>query len=268
MTSEDMPRDWSVVMYSWSGDWMKFNNVAARAFGREGLSSISLAVHRDEHLPAELGDRLTRVEACEIALRLEQVGARAEAVRTGGVSGVRHRASEVWASCCTAAYCFSEIDGFITTLEPVNAREWLARFDPDESSWRVELWLNHAHVGLGHPIEDAIAEGEQTVSELTTALRQAYPERAFTVMHDPGSLVSFWQTTPESPKTDYMPEDDSELPEKALCDNCGTMQPYELAEQGDPLDEWGICKVCGEKVLVRASKRLFFINTKYESGSG
>lgn len=207
-------REWSVVMMGFSGNCFaaafrpEFVGLEERVFGRRGLDITGMCFFPDKHLPAELADRLPLEEAEKAAAALREVGADVRVVRTDAVRDVRHRAAEVWATRCTETFCFTEVDDLISILGAVNTRDNLVHIQPGTPSWNKELSLNHIHVGLGDEPEEATKKGRQTVDALRAALLQAYPERGFTIAHWLGDEVSFWQTTPDSPRE---PEDGQEL---------------------------------------------------------
>lgn len=258
-----MSGEWSVIMTEWSGDWIEFDKTARKLFQADGIDTFSLTIFADHHLPAELRNGLSRRQADEVAVELTAVGATVEIRRTEEIGEVRRRVHEVWANRCADGICFSEVDGMISTLGSLNARMILARAKPDVPRWEVELSMNHCHVALGsRSLNEAIEAGERHLVSLEVALRNAYPDRAFTLEHDPPSTVSFWQTTPDSPRAGRPVTESADKPETVWCQRCGGMRRYASATEGHPLfpgAQWGKCSSCGDHVIVRGCAKLTFI---------
>ena len=84
----------------------------------------------------------------------------------------------------------------------------MRRDEPGGQSWQQEAFLNHQHTFEWDDAEKAVAKGRQMAADMESALRQAYPERRFTICHDLGDQVTFWQTDEDSPRE---PEDKQEL---------------------------------------------------------
>lgn len=258
-----MSGEWSIVMTDWSGDWTEFDKTARRLFRNDGIDSFSLTLNAADHLPAELRNGLSRRQADEAAVELTSVGAAIEICRTEELGEVRRRAHEVWANRCAEGIYFSEVDGLITTLSSLNARAFVARAESDMPGWEVEWSMNHCHIGLGSgSLNEAIETGERTLAGLEAALRSAYPDRAFTLEHDPPNTVSFWQTTPASPRGSRPAAQSSEIPARVWCQKCGGMREYSLGADGHALfkdAQWGKCSACGDDVIVKGCVRLVFI---------
>lgn len=200
--------EWSIVMTGFSGEWGDLVDATREIFDREDFDASGPAVYPDKYLPAEMADALTRDEADKAAERLETAGATIMVVRSDNLPAVRHRACDYWSQTCIGNDCLTVIDGLITTLNPTRAREWLYDRLQDVENWQKESFLNHDHIFTSDSLEAAVKEGREMVTELETALRQAYPDRAFTIAHWLGDEVTFWQTTADSPRE---PEDDQEL---------------------------------------------------------
>jgi hypothetical protein len=208
--NKDAEDKWSVVMTWYQGEFWDFFEAAREVFGRDGFDASGPAVFPDSFLPAELAAGLERASAEAIAEGLRQSGATVAVVRESEQPELRHRASDFWCMRCVGDLCFAEIEGLITSLNPTNVRDILSRgFAEGSERWQRESFFNHFHVGFGdRPLEEEIAEGQEMVDALKTGLEQAYPDREFTISHCLGNEVSFWQTTPGSPK---QAEDGQEL---------------------------------------------------------
>lgn len=258
--------EWSIVMTAWAGDWIRFDEAVREVFGRKGLDAFSLTLGADKHLPAELAAGLTFEQANGIVSQLTGSGASFEIVPTEEISGVRHRASEVWAFCLDD-YCFIEIDGLITdsVLGAVNAQENITQMrqsKPDFPDWKLERAINHFHPAVADPPKEAIEKEVDEIHRLASALRKVYPDKSFTFSHIPNNAVSFWQTTPESPREDCLEMEPENTSGKTLCWKCGRYRQFKPSDYVFPLfpeAEWGICDECGSEVLVRACEKLTFV---------
>jgi len=200
----DDERKWSIVM---TGLPDKFPEALIKSL--EGIYEprvrylIALASYRDEDLPSEIEKNLTLGEAREKAALLQNAGGEVEIVTTTSVSGVRNRAENVSPDRCSRRQRLTEIDGLITTEAPSSARYWVARMrgdKPEAKQWQQESLLNHYHLSIAFPEEEAVQEGVEYIAQMESALKQAYPNRAFTICHWPGDEVTFWQTTADSPR--------------------------------------------------------------------
>lgn len=201
-------REWSVVMTGFSGVYWDFVEAAREAFGREDFDASGPAVFPDSFLPAELASGLKQQEAERIVERLGAAGADVRSVRSADLPDVRHRAQDFWCIRCVGDMCFSEIEGLITVFCPTTLRDGLAQCSAEKSEpWHLESFFNHFHLGFGDQ-EEAVVEGREMVDALKDGLKQAYPDRSFTIAHWLGDEVSFWQTTPDSPRE---PEEGQEL---------------------------------------------------------
>lgn len=70
----------SIIMIDFAGKWTEFASTARQAFGRDGLDAFSLTIRREQHLPAEIADRLGHSDAERIAAALRAAGAQVEVV--------------------------------------------------------------------------------------------------------------------------------------------------------------------------------------------
>jgi len=266
MITDDPEIKWSVVMTGWSGNMLKFEQAAIKAFGKKGLSWASLTLGANKHLPAELADRLTVEKANEIADCLRLSGAIINVVPTENMSDVRHRAQELWADRCTGYLCFTEIDGLITTLDRINALENLAHMKnnaPDAVDWELEFSLNHSHPSGAELPKQASEMELKAVDRLRQSLQEAYPDRAFTISHVLCHQISFWQTTPQSPKDEYHWVEPENASGEVWCQKCSRMRRFRSGSYFDPRfekAEWGTCEECGEDLLVRSCEKLNFIS--------
>lgn len=243
----------------------EFLDRAEKAIGKRGLDYGSLCFWGShDHLPAELYNGLTKEEADTIVREQSGDGIVMESHLTSELTGLRHRADEVWATRSTETYCFTEIDGLICSLGAINARENVANMKnrfPDAASWEIEKSENHDHVFCDGPDGDYIVAGEMKVERLKTALRQAYPDVAFTISIRPGSIISFWQTNEDSPKGSYIPDKKNESGE-SWCHKCRKNQKHKKIDYVDdrhPNAEWGKCQVCGEKIIAQTCVKLIHI---------
>lgn len=201
---------WSIVM---TGGGFPLKEMEAvdtatrEVLGREGLDHMTLTLMPEKHLPAELAADVLRQQAEDLSARLSELGGVVHAVPTAEVSGVKHRATEMWANRCQGTYRFTELDGLIIHLPAINARDCLAvmrETRPHSASWEVERALKHDHVfGLNKSYDECLEEAERIGAGIEQALRGVYPKRAFTVSHN-FDIVSFWQTTPDSPRGEYL----------------------------------------------------------------
>jgi hypothetical protein len=257
---------WSVVMRDWASvgrDWEETSTATEQVLGRRGVDYFSLIFFAEEHLPAELVAGVSKEQSEELAARLSEIGAVSQAVPSAAVTGVKHRASEVWASRCTDTYCFTEFEGLITTLAAINAREnvtQLRKSRPEWAVWQIERSLNHEHLSGKPSYDECVEEAERTADELRAALSEAYPERGFTVCHDT-EIVSFWQTTPDSPQEEYLFVKE-QAADRGWCIKCGRMRPLRKSNKVDPRfvkAQWGICEECGAEVMVTEYCKLTFI---------
>ncbi len=266
MSHEPGGTNWSVVMTAWEGaiySWEKVGVVAEKTLGRKGLDTFSLTLFGKEHLPAELADNLPREQAEELATRLSEIGAIAKALPTAEVTDLKHRASEVWATHCTASYCFTEIEGLIFSHVSLNARDNLARTrrtQPEWASWQIERSMNHSHLFDQRSYDQSIEDAEEATSKLKSALQEAYPDRAFTMSLNT-SIFSFWQTTPDSPREEYLC-DREKVTDKGWCMTCKRMRSLRASNKVHPRfveAQWGICEECGAGVMITGCSKLLFI---------
>lgn len=253
--------EWSVVMTAASDNKMKIGELSQE---QRGLDISSLTWFAAKHLPAEIYTELPFEYAQDLVSQLSNTGAVFEIKRTSELSGLKHKASEVWASRCAGNYCFTELDGVISRLGPLNTRENIDRLretNPNGATWAMERYINHIHVDIANSDDECIEAGEQAIAQLIEALRQAYPDRAFTVSHIPGSIVSFWQTTPDSPKEDCLPCENDTHPGKAWCRNCRKYRGFHASSRKESKfkAEWGCCVECGQEILVAPCEKLTFI---------
>jgi len=195
-----VPGEWSVVMTGFSGDWWLFKRTVESVFGREDLDAYKLCTETEEHLPSELSHALTRNEASQVAERLRDAGAAIAIVPSDELREVRHTAAEIWSTRCVGDLCFIEVGGLVTFGNSLEKRNIL-RHAPCGPKWQVEKGLNHSHpADAGPPRDKALELEADYVCELKAALKQAFPDRRFTISHVPEQAVSFWQTTPDSPR--------------------------------------------------------------------
>lgn len=194
-------REWSIVMTEFTGIFWDLFEATKEVFGREGFDASGPAVYPDRYLPAEIADGLTHEKAISAAERFKTAGATMIVVKSIDLPPVRHRAREYWSQVQVGDYLFTEIDGLITLMNPTLTRDRLYRGEfQNQPAWRVESFFNHMHTNMLASIDDAIQEGQEMAAELESALKQAYPDRAFTVSHWFGNCVSFWQTSSDSPR--------------------------------------------------------------------
>lgn len=267
---DDNERKWSIVMSGFSGNWVEFGERAKRAFGRDGLDSFSLALFTNEHLPSEIADGLSSEKAERIAAELRETGAEVSVLPTEQVANVYYRASEVWPTRCVGDTCFTEIDGMILSPSPINARENLAlmrKLSPCLKAWELERSVNHFHPGIGESVDEEIAIQVAEAESLESDLRDAYPDRAFTISQVPGhQQMSYWQTSLDSPREQFSYIEPSGKP---WCWNCSRPREFEPGTYVDPRFpplEWGKCKECGERIIVRSFEKLTFIEPVTSSG--
>ena len=252
MEKDDL--SYSLVMTAFIGRYGRFEAAAEKAFGRSGMATFTLAFDREQrHLPAEIADGLTRGEAEGIAQALQEAGAQVYVVPTAKVDGVKHRAVEVWPAKEARGFHFTEVDGMILTLLPLNARDnvrWSQERNPEAAPWQRERGINHQHPSHEWSRE-ALRTAREFGDELVAALREAYPDRGF-VLDYLCEQVSFYQRGDDAPEENEPSEEP--LPETAYCDICKQQHPYRLRMEPDPefpLADWGECVVCGAEILLR-----------------
>jgi len=265
MCNNESKGEWSVVLYDKSTTGLEgFLKKAEKVFGKQGLSLLGLIFATKEHFPTEICCGLSEVDARRIASKLSGDDLAIAAKPTSELSGLKHRANEVWATRCAGGYHFTEVDGLIIILVPINARENVARMksrNPGIKFWEIERALNHDHIAYNRPDDLNIDDSERDVEKLKTALRQAYPDIAFTISIRPGSIMSFWQTTIDSPKESCILDRRDESGE-VWCHKCTQRQKYEKIDYVDdryPNAEWGKCQVCGERIITQTCVKLIHI---------
>ncbi len=265
MCDKESPGEWSVVLYDTSSTHLEeFLKKAENVFGKQGLSLLGLIFATKEHFPTEICGGLTENDAKRIAGELSGDNLVIAAKPTSELCGLKHRADEVWATRCAGGYHFTEVDGLIIILVPINARENVARMkgkNPGIKSWEIERALNHDHIAFNRPDDLYIDDSEREVERLRTALKLAYPDVTFTISIRPGSIISFWQTTEDSPKGSCIPDEKNESGE-SWCHKCRQNQKYETIDYVDdrhPNVEWGKCQVCGERIITQTCVKLIHI---------
>ena len=251
MKREDQ-RGYSLVMSAFQGKYMPFKEAIERELLKEGIAAYSLC-HDAEALPAEIASCLDGLTAPLIAEKLEEVGATVTVVPTCEVVGMRSYAEECWPNRSSGHWHFTEVDGLILTLTPLNARKnvrLLRERRSEAKPWQIEAALNHQHPTNDysrHALRRASAMG----ADLTAALREAYPERGFIVDYW-DEQISFYQQGNGAPEDDEPP---TSMPEKTLCEVCEVSRAYRLRLETDPefpKADWGECAECGGEVLVRS----------------
>lgn len=81
------------------------------------------------------------------------------------------------------------------------SKRYISQWIDTSPIWEQERGLNHEHpAAAGIPPEEAMELEKKYIDELIPALRQAFPGRAFTIAYIPENMVSFWQTTEDSPR--------------------------------------------------------------------
>jgi hypothetical protein len=113
---------YSLIMSAFQGKYRFFQEALEREFRKKGFAAFSLCLD-PETLPAEIVDGLDAVSASRIAAILEEVGAAITVVPTRDVVGVRSNVEECWPNRSAGYWHFSEVEGLILTLEPLNARK-------------------------------------------------------------------------------------------------------------------------------------------------
>jgi len=245
-------RGYSLVMSAFQGEFRLFQEAMERELLKEGSAAFSLCFDV-ETLPAEIASCLDGLSVSLIAEILEESGATITVVPTRDVVGVRSYAEEYWPDRSAGDWRFTEVDGVILTRTPLNARKIVRQLRERKSeakTWQIEAELNHQH-----PTNDfsrhALRMAAKMGAELTSALREAYPERGFIVDYW-DEQISFYQQGNGAPEHDEPPE---AMPEKALCEVCGVSRAYRLRSETDPefpKADWGDCAECGGEVLVRS----------------
>lgn len=179
-------------------------------------------------------------------------------VETADVANVKYRAYELFVTHKGTRFSFTEVDGMIFTLTPLNARDALKHLRESEverERWEYEYLINHEHVGfpdVDGTLRELIRQGNDLAEQLGQDLRAIYPDKSFVISHDyEGSIISLYQATEGAPK-EALPAEDTN-PEEAWCSHCGKRQPYVKRTEPDaefPEADWGDCAVCGNEVLV------------------
>jgi hypothetical protein len=256
---------YSVIMTAFDGNWIVLATSAPRELGYAG-GSLGTLVLRDE-LPSEVAAFLTADEARRISTALEALGTKIEVVETANVADVKHRAYELFPTQEGKCFSFTEIEGMIFTLSPLNAWDLLQHLresDAKLQNWVCEYQINHEHVGfsgLDGTERELIRQGNDLVEQLKQDVRLIYPDRNFVICHDyKGSIIAFYQASEDAPKeTRWLRERN---PEKTWCPQCSRPQPYYKRTDPDaefPEADWGDCAVCGNEVLVAAPEVLILV---------
>jgi len=252
-------------MTGFEGDWLEVAEHLWSILGR-GFDGFALSMFPERHLPAEVKAGLHRDSADDLVRALSEAGIDAAIVRTDELSEVRHHASELWATRCAKGVWFTEIDGMVLTLPALNARECVAREhdrSPGNASWEVERVVNHWHPGSGEPLLDQLDREVRIAAELSDALREAYPDSAFTLSNMLGHhIMSFWQTAAGSPREQFIPITPNSPNRNPSCWHCGKPREFTPDPHIDPRFppvEWGRCKECGELIIVKPFEVLTFI---------
>jgi|GEM_PF-2195512 len=259
-----MSSEWSVVLYSLPEDIAEFRARVYAIFGKEGLDWYGLGMIEGE-LNTELWRGLSVDDAQRIVQDLNSIGGVVKAELTSDLTDLLNTAEEIWADIPESE--FSEVDGMVFLERSASARKHIDQIrerTPNEASWRIESFINHEHVDhivVAGSDEECIEYGEKRAAEYTAGLQTAYPERSFTIWHVPCDVVSFWQTTIDSPKGDCIPVKDDRAG-KAWCDTCKGFEEYEIIDHKNryfPNATWGKCIVCGRLVLVHACEKMVHI---------
>jgi len=244
-------RGYSLIMSAFQGKYMPFKEAIERELLKEGIAAFSLC-HDAEALPAEIASCLDGLSAPLIAETLEEVGATITVVPTRDVVEMRSYAEECWPNRSAGGWHFTEVEGLILTLTPLNARKTVRQLRERRSEaqpWQIEAALNHQHPTneySRHALRRAGAMG----ADITAALREAYPERSFIVDYW-DEQISFYQAGHGAPEHDAPPP---EMRDKTWCDRCEGSRAYRLRSEADPefpQADWGDCAECGGEVLVR-----------------
>lgn len=246
---------YSVIITAFNGKWTNLHEAVSMIFGRGGLD-ISTIIIRHGGMPSELVANKPLEEAERIAKELEPLGATVKIMPSSEVHGVVHRAEELWSTRSGESFRFSEVDGMITTLPLLNAKENLEHMrtgKDTQEDWRSESFMNHTHIGLCETSREAIREGLDFVKRLKHDLETVYPEKRFVIVNTWDDTVTFYQASDGAPTGSTEPEDRN--PEQVWCKQCEKMRPYRKRTDPDPEfpeADWGDCDVCGGEVLVYA----------------
>jgi len=242
---------YSLIMSAFEGRFRFFQEAADTEFGRTGISAFSLCLESDI-LPAEIASGLDMETAKRIAASLETVGASMTVVPSREVEGVLTYAEECWPHRSAGNWRFAEVEDMVLILSALNARgniKVIRKRRPEAKRWQMEAALNHRHPSNEYSRHALRMAGEMG-AELTTALREAYPERSFIVDYWENQ-VSFYQRGDGAPEEAESPP---AMQDKTWCDRCGGNRAYRLRSETDPefpKADWGDCMECGGEVLVR-----------------
>jgi hypothetical protein len=158
---------------------------------------------------------------------------------------------------------FTEIDGMILGHIPLNARANLELYRAQgrfRSNWEYERGANHVHSDMSLPAREHVRREKAMVASLSEALRQAYLQKAFVIVHWFAYAVSFYQAVEGAPREGI--RFDKEAAARGLCVTCQAARNWLVSQQPDSEfreAEWGTCESCGEDVLVRAPEVLTLI---------
>jgi hypothetical protein len=245
-----------------SGRYRVLNAAFEQAFGSGlGLFAFSLVFSGEAHCPAEVAADLLEAEACRVAALLERAGATVTVVPTAdveaGLVAVKRRHTEVWPTRVSSnGRRFTEFDGLILTLTPLNARENVAILrarDGSRPNWSIEAAVNHQHPT--HDLDrNALRMAREMGADLSEALREQYPEHGFVIDYLE-EQVSFYQRDPGAPEHDEPPA--GAVTKEVYCPQCGRSRPYTLRTIPDaefPNADWADCNVCGGEILLRTGR--------------
>jgi len=244
-------RGYSLIMSAFQGKFRLFQETIEREVQRVGIAAFSLCL-RPETLPAEIASGLDAVSAPRIAAVLEEIGATITVVPTREVIGVRTLVDECWPSRSVGHWHFSDVEGLVLTLTPLNARknvEQMKARRPEVKGWEIEAALNHQHPTNEYS-RRALRSARRMGANLATALEEAYPERSFIVDYW-DEQISFYQQGNGAPEHDEPPPT---MQDKTWCEVCRGSRAYRLRLEMDaefPRADWGECAECGGEVLVR-----------------
>lgn len=147
---------------------------------------------------------------------------------------------------------------------------WIQKFrskNPEVSQWEIESFLNHHHFNWDFDTSpDTIDEAIVFIDHLSMALRDCYPATPFTISMKLGHVVSFWRTSPTSPKEEYpwiAPPNTEGVIWCVKCQEHVRYGPSDFFDRRFEKAEWGTCPKCGALLLVRSCENLIFINNSH-----
>ena len=215
---------YSLVMTGFQGKYGVFQEEAEKQLGRSGLSAFSLCCGGD-YLPAEIAAGLNRADAEHIVEALTATGATLHIVPAAKVDGVHYRASDCWPSRIVGDWHFTEVEGLILTLSPLNARRNVRQMQEQSPSllpWQMERSLNHQH-----PTHDYSRHALRVARQMEKNWRRhcGPPTRTVGFVLDYlEEMVSFYQRGGNTPEHDEPPR--KPLSVQVPCESCGGHDAY------------------------------------------